>query len=115
MTILYWFNPLMWISGYRLRRDSKIACDAVALSLLGTRKRVRYGRTILRILELTQHMKFPQCAPGMTEKQQLSKRLILIRALKEKKPVWQLAGVTLLFYASLLFWTRVVEADDCIR
>ena len=32
---VYWFNPLLWIAGTRLRQESEHACDDAVLNLLG--------------------------------------------------------------------------------
>jgi beta-lactamase regulating signal transducer with metallopeptidase domain len=115
LTVVHWFNPLVWIAGRLLRRDGEAACDAAALSALGAEKIRRYGNTILRIAELTQVKPFPQCALGIIGKQHhLSRRLILIRSFKRKNSRWQLAGVVFLFCVSLMLFTKATGADDGI-
>jgi bla regulator protein blaR1 len=48
---VHWFNPLVWLAGYRLRADRELACDALALSYARTGEHESYGLTIIKLLE----------------------------------------------------------------
>ena len=44
---LYWFNPLSWLMGRLIQRDTELACDEEALSMLSPEEHAVYGQTIL--------------------------------------------------------------------
>ena len=44
---LYWFNPLVWLMGRLIERDTELACDEEALGRLAPQDRGAYGQTIL--------------------------------------------------------------------
>lgn len=44
---LYWFNPLSWLMGRLIQRDTELACDEEVLSLLSPEEHAAYGQTIL--------------------------------------------------------------------
>lgn len=44
---LYWFNPMMWLLGRRVRRDVELSCDYLLLQGRDDRARRAYGRAIL--------------------------------------------------------------------
>jgi len=50
LRILHWFNPLLWIAFFKMNQDREIACDACALSFLGSEHCKPYGETIIAIL-----------------------------------------------------------------
>ncbi len=50
LTILHWFNPLVWLGFARWRADRELACDALALEAAGDQTSRDYGRTILHLM-----------------------------------------------------------------
>ena len=43
---VYWFNPIIWLCFYMIRRDLEILCDERAIEITGERK--EYAKTLLR-------------------------------------------------------------------
>lgn len=43
---LYWYNPVLWICFFALRRDLEVLCDETAIRLTGRRK--EYAETLLK-------------------------------------------------------------------
>lgn len=76
---LHWFNPLVWIAVARLDEERELACDALALELIGRSERTAYGETVLRMLD---HLRAPAMVPGVvgmtTTKQQVKRRMLMI-------------------------------------
>ena len=61
--VLHWFNPLVWLAFGRMRADQETAADALALSRLTAGEPIRYGHTIMRLLEgFTQRQLLPSVA-----------------------------------------------------
>ena len=48
---LHWFNPVMWLLGRWVERDTELACDDAALRRLPPGEHAAYGRTILSAVE----------------------------------------------------------------
>ncbi|MBR5265817.1 MAG: M56 family metallopeptidase, partial [Clostridia bacterium] len=46
---LWWWNPLVWISFFTAKRDGELACDELALEMLGENGRVDYGVTLIEM------------------------------------------------------------------
>ena len=44
---VHWFNPLCWLMGRLIERDTELACDELALRQLPAREHAAYGQTIL--------------------------------------------------------------------
>ncbi|HRQ88609.1 MAG TPA: carboxypeptidase regulatory-like domain-containing protein, partial [Bacteroidia bacterium] len=51
---VHWFNPVLWWAFHRLRVEAESAADAWALQRCGDETPLRYGETLLRLLETEQ-------------------------------------------------------------
>lgn len=52
--VVYWFHPLVWIAASFSKRDSEIACDDSVIKRLGEQERIKYGNTLVEMMELCQ-------------------------------------------------------------
>ena len=50
LTVIYWFNPLVWAAAYVSKQDSEFACDAAVISMLGEDERIPYGKTLINLI-----------------------------------------------------------------
>ncbi|MCH5250599.1 MAG: peptidoglycan DD-metalloendopeptidase family protein [Lachnospiraceae bacterium] len=50
LTVVYWFNPLVWVAAYASKQDSELACDEAVIRMLGEEERLAYGRTLVRLV-----------------------------------------------------------------
>ena len=53
MTVLHWFNPLVWLSARAWQAERELACDAWVLRRAASNERRQYGKTLLSVLEET--------------------------------------------------------------
>ncbi|MDP4181045.1 MAG: M56 family metallopeptidase [Bacillota bacterium] len=51
LLVVHWFNPIIWYAFYKLRQDSEIACDELALSYLGANENKNYGLALINMAE----------------------------------------------------------------
>lgn len=77
---VYWWNPLVWVAAILSRRDSELACDESAITLLGEEKRFEYGRVLLNMIASRPSPSELMCtATTMTGgKKSIAKRLNMI-------------------------------------
>ncbi|MCP1306897.1 M56 family metallopeptidase [Paenibacillus tyrfis] len=94
LLILHWFNPVLWYAYYRMREDQEMAADALALSYIGAEQKESYGHTIIRLLE---HYVTLYPTPGMANlsggKQQIKRRIIMIKNYHKKSYRWSALGL----------------------
>ncbi|MDE6749061.1 MAG: peptidoglycan DD-metalloendopeptidase family protein [Lachnospiraceae bacterium] len=50
LTVIYWFNPLVWAAAYLSKKDSEFACDMAVIRMLGEDERIPYGKTLINII-----------------------------------------------------------------
>ncbi|HEV3302989.1 MAG TPA: M56 family metallopeptidase [Planctomycetaceae bacterium] len=53
LSTIHWFNPFVWLSARAWQAERELACDAWVLKQAGATERLRYGRTLLAVLEET--------------------------------------------------------------
>jgi beta-lactamase regulating signal transducer with metallopeptidase domain/lipopolysaccharide export system protein LptA len=79
LQVLHWFNPLLWLAWARMRVERELATDALALHHIPGHDPVRYGETILKVLEgLTGERALPGLVGIAEHKTQLKERLAAI-------------------------------------
>ncbi|MBQ6874655.1 MAG: M56 family metallopeptidase, partial [Lachnospiraceae bacterium] len=49
LTIVYWFNPLVWVAWFGMCRDMEMSCDEMALEGADAELRKAYSRTLLTV------------------------------------------------------------------
>lgn len=77
--ILQWFNPLVALACRRIRIDRELACDAMALSVLGPDETTGYGRTIVRQLDRRRAAdRLPVLASLSGDKARIKQRIAMI-------------------------------------
>lgn len=93
--VLHWFNPLIGLAFRRMRADRELACDALALSLLGPDETRAYGRTVVRQLERLRAARWhPILAAISGDKSRIKQRVAMISAFSKRAYGWSpLAGL----------------------
>jgi beta-lactamase regulating signal transducer with metallopeptidase domain/uncharacterized GH25 family protein len=83
LSVLHWFNPVLWLAFRRMAADRELACDELALSRAGETQRRGYGETILKLLESCAR---PAVLPGvmglLEDKDQMTRRITMIARFK---------------------------------
>lgn len=85
---LYWWHPVAWWARRHLRRSEELACDAMVLSILGSRSRV-YAQSLLKTIEfLTPYEpSIPFLATGATGTSHLKERITMILKTNSIRPM----------------------------
>ncbi len=80
VTLLHWFNPLVWYASRRMKADMEIACDAKVLTHLSQRDRNDYGLTLINVSQLSSKPPRLSHSLGILENhRELKNRLIMIK------------------------------------
>ncbi|MCK4998301.1 MAG: M56 family metallopeptidase, partial [Anaerohalosphaera sp.] len=97
MQIVHWFNPFVWFAFYQMRADREMACDSLALSMMGNDTPSDYGRTIVSLLENYANREYVPAMAGILEsKSNLKQRISMIARFKQGAYKWSpLAAIIL--------------------
>ncbi len=49
ITVLHWFNPLVWVAFWMLEKDMEMACDEETVQRIGTEKKQEYATVLLQL------------------------------------------------------------------
>ena len=78
VSILYWFNPIVWYALKEMRNDREIACDTSVLIMLKEDSYEDYGHTLINFAEKVSLTPFPFAAGIGGSVVQMKKRIINI-------------------------------------
>ena len=80
ITLLHWFNPLLWFANKRMKADMEMACDANVLSHLSPQDRNDYGLTLINVSQFSSKPAGLSHGLGILENhRELKNRLIMIK------------------------------------
>ncbi|GED17686.1 M56 family metallopeptidase [Aneurinibacillus migulanus] len=113
LLILHWFNPILWYAYYRMREDQEIACDALALTFIGSEQKENYGHTLISLLEYyskSQSLSSLANLTGYTK--QLKRRMIMIKTFQKKSYRWSALGLASLLALSSVSLVNAKETGQ---
>lgn len=91
---LYWFNPFVWYSFWKMRADRELACDELVLKVLGNEESESYGHTLVSLLKSVKHNRLVPVTIGLSDDHHNLKRRVNMIANFTKKPViWSIIGL----------------------
>ncbi len=97
LQIMHWFNPLMWIAFHRMRMDRELACDRLAISVMGPDEPPRYGQTIVNLVESFSQVSYvPSVAGILEDKSQIERRIKMIVDFRKASRIWSVGAVFVL-------------------
>lgn len=80
ITLLHWFNPLIWLASKRMKADMEMACDAKVLAHLSAQDRNDYGLTLINLSQLSsKHPSFSHSLGILENHRELKDRLIMMK------------------------------------
>lgn len=76
LQIIHWFNPLVWLAFRKMRADREMACDEAVLRHLEQKEAMRYGHTLLDMVEIISgRVRYAGIAGILEEKFQIKTRI----------------------------------------
>jgi beta-lactamase regulating signal transducer with metallopeptidase domain len=114
LQIAHWFNPLMWFAFGRIRADRELACDGLAISMMGADEPPKYGQTIVNVLENFSQVQYvPSVAGILEDKSQIERRIQMIAKFKKvSHPRWAGAMLLLAVLACIILTNAYVAKAD---
>ena len=108
--IMHWFNPLMWIAFHRMRIDRELACDRLAISVMGPDEPPRYGQTIVNLVgSFSQVSYVPSVAGILEDKSQIERRIRMIVDFKKASRIWSVGAVFVLAILACVVLTNAYQ------
>ncbi|MTI60945.1 MAG: extracellular solute-binding protein [Firmicutes bacterium] len=96
LQILHWFNPVLWFAFDRIRQDSEQACDARVLSNIEPDDFKKYGKTMLKMLNIFSDSDYQHGIAGIINKKKMvMERVRNIMKFQKHCLIWSLVGIIL--------------------
>ena len=90
LNIIHWFNPVIWVAFYLMRREREFACDTLALQFIKRDRHKEYGHSILLLLEkISYNFKTPLSIGLINSKSELSMRLKMLVGKNNIRKKWK--------------------------
>jgi len=104
LQVLHWFNPIIWLGFWCMRRDRELACDALAMECIQEGKTYVYGKTIVHLLEsFVQRRYLPSMVGILENKGQIKRRINMIaRFRKNSQKISALALILMLVLGGVI-------------
>ncbi|WP_350431845.1 M56 family metallopeptidase [Shewanella sp. H8] len=110
LTVLFWFNPLMWLSYRRFRQDQELSCDAQVTANMKAKAKIAYSRTLLAY---SQHAPLSMLHTHYGDKTILKERILQMKK-QHGKSTLALIGMTLAIGVSAFMFNQQVFAGNNI-
>ncbi|NLT97978.1 MAG: hypothetical protein GXW96_07520 [Christensenellaceae bacterium] len=102
LSVLHWFNPLVWLAFALMRRDIEVLCDDSVIKALGEHERPGYAATLLALAAPPQS---PRMVTALFISHRCVKQRILAAARRKKASV--------LYSAAALLLTVLIAVTGC--
>jgi beta-lactamase regulating signal transducer with metallopeptidase domain len=110
LQIMHWFNPLMWIAFHRMRTDRELACDRLAISMMGPDEPPRYGQTIVNLVESFSQVSYvPSVAGILEDTSQIERRIKMIVDFRKASRIWSVGAVFVLAILACVVLTNAYQ------
>lgn len=84
LSVIYWFNPILLYGFHKMRQDCEVVCDSKVISYLDKGENIKYGNTIIRILELGgTSNRIVGTTPMVMNSSEIRRRIIMISKYKK--------------------------------
>ncbi len=111
LSVLHWFNPLIWLALRRMRLDRELACDEAVLVRTPDADARSYGQTIVKLLEGLLRPVRPAGVVAVVEsRNQMKRRIEMIAGFTRSRPRRSVLGIGLLLALGLFALTDA-QAD----
>lgn len=99
MTVVYWWNPIVWIAAAKCQEDAEYACDYNLIVKMDTLNIREYGKALIQLVECSQPRKnVIYCSTSMaSNRQSLKKRIEKIAVPIQTKKIYTFVVVAILF------------------
>ncbi|WP_032121228.1 M56 family metallopeptidase [Clostridium amazonitimonense] len=86
LLVIHWFNPILWLSFSRMKKDCEVCCDELTLKYINPEEYKNYGETLIKLMSMLSLSNWTPGTTSMANKNEIKRRIIMISKFK-KKPV----------------------------
>lgn len=112
LLVIHWFNPIIWIGFKKMKQDSELACDELALSFIKPQDRKNYGLALIEVAKRYSYndLSLSNAVCFSSGKSNLKRRLLLISSYNIKKYKSNYVIGFMFFILCIIALTNAVES-----
>ncbi|MCX8130869.1 MAG: M48 family metalloprotease [Clostridia bacterium] len=112
LTVLHWFNPIIWFAFARMRLDREISCDAYVLWRSDYIEQDKYAQTILKAVKIFNGYVSNHFITGILgSKAHMRKRIVAIVSFEVKKYNLSFIATALFALLSVILLTGAIKIE----
>jgi len=97
---IHWFNPLVWYSGYLMRKDCELSCDYDVLKVMDAEEHRDYGMTLIKMaVKNNEKLRAANMLCMSSEKSQIKNRIKNISLFK--KVSWKISVLSVIIIIAI--------------
>ena len=116
ITIIYWFNPIVWFCFKQVRQDMELKADELVLEKLPKQQEKNYAKSLVSLLPISGEEKMATRLLYVTDsKKNMERRINMIKLSKQFKEYKTLIGVTTLVLTlciGILIFTQIKQNPE---
>lgn len=111
--IMHWFNPIIWFCMKKMKLQRECTCDAYVLEIIGEEEAEEYGMALINFSKMVSNdNKVPQLAIFFETKNQIRRRIEMIKDFKKGSYRMSAAAIVCCVVASGIVLTNAVNAKS---
>lgn len=116
ITIIYWFEPILWYCFKQIRQDMELKADEMVLAQLPEKQEKEYAKSLVSILPISQNEKITNRLLYVTDgKKNMERRIKMIKLsdkFKEYKTLIGVTTLTLTLCIGMLIFTQIEPSEE---
>ncbi|EPY6470559.1 M56 family metallopeptidase [Clostridium sporogenes] len=114
--LIHWFNPIIWFVVKRMKLQREYACDTYVLEILDKEESIEYAMTLINFSKfISSNRQVPQLAIFFETKNQIKRRIKMIKNFKKGSYRMSAAAVICCVLAGGIMFTNGVTAENIKR
>lgn len=112
--IIHWFNPFIYIFLKVIDKNCELACDYDILKKLDERENVKYGNTILKVIESIKNNKrfMVEIPIGINKKEVKGRLEMIVENKKFGRTSLVIGGIVLVVVSVIGLTSKITKSDD---
>ena len=112
LNIVYWFNPVIWVAFWLMRKDLEVMCDAKVLEKIGDGEKRAYAATLIDLLGISNVRHTQLITTLFINRASIRRRIMMISKYKKSSALYTVFALLLTVMIAVTGCTSAVENTE---